>query len=685
MAKRQCPNLPIFLLLVAFWFRTVHLADVPPGLHHDDVKNVLLVEKILGGYLRVYYPENYGHEPLYHWLQALYFATVGSGYPEVRLLSSGISMAGLALIYALTRRLLGREVALWTLAWQAVSLWPLFYSRRAIRGILLVPLAALAGYLYIAGLDEGRKPFGRRWAAWALGGGALAACLYTYPGSRTLPLAFLLFVPYLALVDRARLRARWRGIVLFFLVAALLAAPLIAYLATHPEERMGQIGAPLNALAAGDPRPLVKNSLRALGMFTFIGDPHWRQFVADRPVFEPLGAVLFYAGIALALWRWRRSVHGAHGHAFLLLWLPAALLPGMLSEGAPNFLRPIAALVVVYAFPALATTALLGQLRRRDRRLAQAAMAALVALLGWNAWRTYEGYFLRWPRHPDARFAYNATLLDASRTLDRASEVKQVVLSGHFPGDLDPALVESYLRREDLQPRWADVRQALVYPGGQGAPVLQPDHFPIDPTLRELFLGDAAPVYEQRLEDGTFVFAFYPLDAGRLEARLASARDNRVGWSPATAFPDGLPEDWAVLAYPVRFGDRVELLGYEALDGAEGAPGDTVTVLTYWRVMSPGPADGIAFLHLLGPEGAVIAGYDGFGAPPNQWQAGDVVVQAHRFALPGELAAGAYPVELGWYERDTGARWAVPLPGGGQVDRLLLGTVIVSPSARAGD
>jgi hypothetical protein len=95
----------VLLLLVAFWFRTHRLADVPPGLHHDDVKNVMLVEKILAGDLRVYYRENFGHEPLYHWLQAVWFSLVGSGYPEVRLLSVGISMAGLAIIYCLVRRL----------------------------------------------------------------------------------------------------------------------------------------------------------------------------------------------------------------------------------------------------------------------------------------------------------------------------------------------------------------------------------------------------------------------------------------------------------------------------------------------------------------------------------------------------------------------------------------------------
>ena len=115
-------------------------------------------------------------------------------------------------------------------------------------------------------------------------------------------------------------------------------------------------------------------------------------------------------------------------------------------------------------------------------------------------------------------------------------------------------------------------------------------------------------------------------------------------------------------------------MGYEVLNGEQVAPGDVVTVLTYWHVVQPGPAEGITFLHVLGTEGTVVAGYDGFGAPPNRWIAGDVLVQIHRFGLPGDLSPGRYPVELGWYERDTLERWHVPTGDGGQTpaDRVLL-------------
>jgi hypothetical protein len=418
-------------------------------------------------------------------------------------------------------------------------------------------------------------------------------------------------------------------------------------------------------------------------MFSFLGDPHWRQFVADTPVFEPLGAILFYAGIALALWRWRRPAY-----AYILLWLPVALLPGMLSEGAPNFLRPIAAVTTAYTFPALATSELLAWMRRRVGHLALregratlwtvgalgVVLALLVGVVSLNAWRTFDGYILRWPRHPDARFAYNSTTLDVSRYLDHSPEIEHVLLSGHFPADLDPEMVARTLRRTDLEPRWADVRQALVFPAGasSGAPtyLVQPDYFSVDPLLHELFVKDA-PLREQTTEDGTFVFAVYRLQVESLAERLAAVRGSPAGWSGATAFPNGLPDDWTALEGPVSFGGQVLLLGYEVLNESP-APGDVVTLLTYWQAAGPGPAAGITFLHLLGPDGAVVSGYDGFGAPPNRWQAGDTVVQVHRFALPGDLAPGVYPLELGWYERDSGVRWAVDMPGGGQVDRLLL-------------
>ena len=666
----------VLALLVAFWFRTYRLAEVPPGLHHDDIKNVILVHRIMDGYIRIFYPENNGDEPLYHWMQAIYFGTVGSGYPEVRLLSAGTTMVGVATAYALARRLLGGNVALWTLGWQAVSLWSFFYGRRAVRPVLLLPVAATTGYLFVACLDDKPRPrILRGWGGWALAGVSLGASLYIYQPGRVVPFFFLALVAYLALFDRARLRRHWRGIALFVLVGAVLFSPLGLYLSSHTEDRVAQVNQPLVALREGDPRPMLENAVRAFGMFSFIGDPHWRQFVADTPVFEPLGAALFYAGILLSLWRLRRFEY-----AFALLWVPVMLSPAIITEGAPNFLRPIAVLGTVYLFPALASAELLAWLRKRSwagRGWAWVASGMLAMLLGYNAWRSYEGYFVQWAVHPEVRFAYNATIVEEGLYLNGATNLDSVVLSGHFPADLDPALVESTLRRTDLVPRWCDVREALLYPGGGSATLFEPDYFPIDPILYDQFMDRPEPAYERRLSDGTLVFRTYPLRADLLDERLAQAATQPVGWSGATRYPRGMPDDLVELSLPASFSGRADMLGYEILGGGRATPGQLITLVTYWRARQPASAQATTFVHVLDAEGQVLVGDDAFGAPPNRWQAGDVIVQLHRMVLPADLAAGVYPLEIGWYERDSGQRWEVTLEGEGTVNRLLIGPLQV--------
>jgi carotenoid cleavage dioxygenase-like enzyme len=80
----------------------------------------------------------------------------------------------------------------------------------------------------------------------------------------------------------------------------------------------------LQDLAAGRPTTALQTTLATLGMFTWRGDPQWQYNVANRPVFDPAGAVLFLAGVALTMWRWRQP-----SSSFALLWLAMGLAPGM--------------------------------------------------------------------------------------------------------------------------------------------------------------------------------------------------------------------------------------------------------------------------------------------------------------------------------------------------------------------
>jgi hypothetical protein len=143
-------------------------------------------------------------------------------------------------------------------------------------------------------------------------------------------------------------------------VSLLLYLPLGLTLRANPElqQRLEQLEGPLDALAAGDAGPVARAALATLGVFSAGGDPRWTYSLPGRPLFDPLTALLFYGGLGVALWRWRRPVY-----ALLLVWLAVALLPSALSPDAPSTVRLVGALPVVYLLPGLAVAAVGARLR----------------------------------------------------------------------------------------------------------------------------------------------------------------------------------------------------------------------------------------------------------------------------------------------------------------------------------
>ena len=136
-------------LLLAAGLRLWELGQVPPGLAHDEVANWLIARDILAGHHAIYFTAAYGHEPLYQYAQAATVALFGDHWLGLRYLSVAFGLLGLAATYVLVRRLFGSTTALLTGGWLAVSFWPLFYARVALRAITLPFVAALAAYFLV--------------------------------------------------------------------------------------------------------------------------------------------------------------------------------------------------------------------------------------------------------------------------------------------------------------------------------------------------------------------------------------------------------------------------------------------------------------------------------------------------------------------------------------------------------
>ena len=264
--------LPFALVLVAFAMRTAWLAEVPPGLHHDEVIYTSIAEKALGGGWSIFYPEGQGREGFYIPFLAAALKWLGTGAFALRVPSVFLSILGLCAVYALTRRLFGSWVALFALAEMSFTFWSLFPGRVAMRAVTEPLVAALAAYaLWVAVHPSqvgGRRPDSTiRSLGFVVAGLLIGLTVYTYRGARALPAIVVVLPVYLALFDRATLRRTWRGLIVCAVVVVMVAAPLVILLTTHPGfDQLGWAGRDrvLRALSAGDVRPMLSTTAATL-------------------------------------------------------------------------------------------------------------------------------------------------------------------------------------------------------------------------------------------------------------------------------------------------------------------------------------------------------------------------------------------------------------------------------------
>jgi len=130
------------------------------------------------------------------------------------------------------------------------------------------------------------------------------------------------------------------------------------------------------------------------------------------------------------------------------------------------------------------------------------------------------------------------------------------------------------------------------------------------------------------------------------------------------AVKDTIQTEPGTISHPAtaNFDGQIELLGYDTAR----QPGKLAVTL-YWRTLQPPAEDYAVFVHLLDPQGPIVAQHDGQpqnGAyPTSVWDIGEVVADEHVLDLPADLPPGSYRLRVGWYLPATGDR--LPVVGGG--------------------
>lgn len=620
----------IIVLIAATVLRTWQLTSVPPGLTHDEANNVYDAFSVLQGERPFYFPVAQGKEPLYPYSVALMMALVGPTPLALRLTSVFWGVLLVILTYAWARRDFGRLVALWTVSGLAISFWGVSISRLGLRAIALPVLLTAAAIAFPKAEHHGPSIVRS-----VIAGLCLGLTLYTYLAARAMPALFLLFGAYLLLTQPGRCREHWSHWVLTLTITAIVAAPLFLYLRLHPSAsvRIGQLEAPLRAFLAGNPSPLLREALDTLRIFSFRGDGFVPYNIPGRPLLNPLMSVLFYAGLLIALWRWRSPAY-----AFALLWLLVGFFPALATGSDAANLRAIAAQPVLFLFPALALEKLwrLSTPLPRGRRLALAGTVGSLVLASL-AFLTIRDYFVSWPNRRDVRVHYHTNLMTIADRVRELGEGEPVAISALYPGEYhDPRIVDAVVVGGEARLRWFDGRQALVLPSSSAAGLILPAAVPLDDTLWSL-VGPEASLSERvmlRPDDFNPSFAVYRWTVSE------TRRTFREMMIPPS-WPDSVPVD---------VGGVLSFQGYQVLDWTGEADGE-LSLLTLWEIDAtlPDHRDAVLFSQLLDSDHQVVAQQDHLGAPSWNWYPGDAFVQLHRLSLPAGTPPGSYTLITGVY------------------------------------
>ena len=110
--------------------------------------------------------------------------------------------------------------------------------------------------------------------------------------------------------------------------------------------------------------------------------------------------------------------------------------------------------------------------------------------------------------------------------------------------------------------------------------------------------------------------------------------------------------DWQV-------GTSFRLLGFDR-EPLAPAPGQTLAVKLYWQSVAITDQAYKVFVHLLDANGQIVAQRDAVPRdgtrPTTSWLPGEVITDEYPLALPADLAAGTYTLQVGMYNTLTQER-----------------------------
>lgn len=595
----------VTLLLVGAALRWAQLQALAGMLNTDEAANGLdALSLIQNPRLTPFFPTYTGRESGWHYWLVPFLLAFGLRPLAIRLAATMIGCLTLAAIYALGRELLPRRAAVWTSGVLAVLYWHVHLSQIGFRAVLM----PLVGSLAMAWLLRAYRT--NRTAVWLGAGLWLGLLAYTYFSARL----WLGYTGLLLVYWGVREAEKRRGILLAGAVTAVVALPLFLYTTFNPGESLGRIGEVSVLSVAG----VWHNSLAWLRAWFGQGDQNVMLNLPGRPILDWFTGVPFVIGL-LTLWRSTR----ARWHPWWLIGLAGtAILPSLLSDHAPHFLRAIG-LVVPTAL--VVGTGLYHLEQQAARRIGGAAFWLPLVLLLAAGLNTAEA-LSRWLTHPDLPEQMEFSLNDAA-ALAQAETGPDVPLYFSHVTRQNPTLL---FWAAALAPRPVDAFDPTECWVQTAVPTLYLLNNAMQPPFES---------YEVVNRDGTTQLVLTTPDGRKNNPVPMAVFGNSVHLTPATPLP------------------------------RQAHPGDTLHLSLAFGAGQPVAESYNLFLHLVG----VPSPYDGgpiwaqtdspicLSYPMTAWRPFETITQRFSLTLPADLPTGTYTLVTGLYQPATGLR--LPLTG----------------------
>ena len=634
---RRYDWLIVVVLLAGTFLRCAALGKMDGMLHYDEAFNgVDALSLLRSPRLTPFLAGNYGRESGWCYVLTLFIATWGARPFALRLAVAFTSILTLAASYRLAKELLGSRGATWATAALAVLYWHVHLSHLALRANLFLLVGALA----LAFLLRAHRK--NTWPDWAFAGLGLGLLAYTYFSAYLwIGLALLALCVWFVRSPKQR-----GGILLALCIAFLVFMPMGLYAYAHPDQILHRAG----DVQTFSPSAIWNNLVAWAGAWFKHGDENAEFNLPGRAILDPSLGVLLLVGLVSLPFAAKRRRRGV----WVLGLGMASIVPSLLSDYAPHFLRAIGLTIPISLLAGAGAMALERAGRAiTHRRVALLLPAALIVVAGAT---TYRDFNVRWLNDPNVFVLMEAHINRAINLLHASTPADMPVYFSPFT----PSHPVLEFRSAELAPRHVgafDSHYCFVVSDVPAAYVSLTMYEPDFKSALAQWADWTVLEQDQAASQGAPRYTVYQATP-RLDAWTDGSHESSV------------------------FADALEVRSISPISSTLSA-GATIPVRLAIRALRPLDRAYSVFVHLYGDptpyEGGVMwsQGDSQISASyhPAYWTPHETIIQQFDLPIPARIPTGQYTVAIGVYEAPNGPRLPITAPVKRQWDYIPLGTI----------